>query len=189
MNMSQTELYIIKKDGSLKYYKGFGNSHRGASLLWSNLCKKYLTNSYGIMMFNDNELEKLWKLDRDPKVPEELRILHISTFDRMMIRKENLQKFIEAIKKVQDNNYFEDLGHFDAYPEVFEEIEEITPDIIGIAWNQTSVNSGYWDIYEKCPHCKEETIRRDYNIFKDQKHDFLFEYLYEIRIKLNLELL
>ena len=118
--MSQTELYIIKKDGSLEFYKGFGNSHRGASLLWHNLGKKYLSISNYHILFSKKEEEKLWRLDREPSVPIELRILHISTFDRMMIKIENLHRFIEAIKKVHDAKYFEDMGHFDSYPELTE---------------------------------------------------------------------
>ena len=176
--MSQTELYIIRMNGDLEFFRGFGNSHRGASLFWHNLSDKYLNIPYAKIMSTNNkkELEKLWRLDRDPNIPREIRILHISTFDRMMIKKENLQQFINAIKRVIEIWYIEDLGHFTKYPSVFLEILDYV-DCIGIAWNQTSVNHGYWDMYEECPTCGEHSIERSYNIFKDNKHQFLFEYL------------
>lgn len=175
--MSRTELYIVKKDGTLELYKEFGNSHRGASLLWDNLMKKYLNSSYGRMMMNDKEMEKLWRLDRDPKVSREEKILLISTFDHMLIKKENLKQFIDACEEVYKN--FEELGHFNTYPEVMKEIMKLE-DVIAIGWNQTSVCCDVWDVYETCTHCDDGTIRRDYNIFKDNKHEFLFEYLKEI---------
>lgn len=177
--MSQTELYIVKKNGDLEFFKGFGNSHRGASLLWSNLWKKYYPELRKPLFNDDKNIEKLWRLDRNPDVPRELKILHISTFDRMMIKKENLEQFIEAMENVYQNEYLEDMGHFETYPEILKDINAME-NVIAIAWNQTSINSGYWDMYEECPTCGEYSIERSYNIFKDKKHQFLFEYLNEI---------
>lgn len=170
--MSRTELYIVKNTGELELYKEFGNSHRGASLLWHNLGKKYLG---GLKWHNKKEMEKLWRLDQDPRISREEKILLISTFDHFLIKKENLPKLIEACEKV----YFEDIGHFKDYPEVMKEIMKLE-DIIAIAWNQTSVSSGVWDVYEMCPTCEHDTLHRDYNILKDKDHQFLFEYLEEI---------
>lgn len=180
--MSRTELYIVKNTGELELYKEFGNSHRGASLLWSNLCKKYLDSPYGHILLSKEGLDKLWRLDRDPKVPKELRILHISTFDHFLIRKENLQQFIDACEEVYKKDYFEDLGHFRDYPEVFRGIMKLE-NIMAIAWNQTTVCTDVWCVYDACKHCDNGTIQRDYNILKDKEHQFLFEYLEEITQK------
>lgn len=177
--MSRTELYIVKEDGELFIYKEFSNSHRGAALLWDNLIKKYLNSSYGKLMFSDKEMDKLWRLDRDLNIPRELRVLLISTFDKMLIKKENLPLFIEAINKTINKKHFEETGHFKDYPEAMNEILKMK-DVVAIAWNQTSICSGVWNKYDKCPHCKHYTIERSYNIYKDKEHDFLFEYLNEI---------
>ncbi len=174
--MSRTELYIVKKEGNLELFKEFGNSHRGAALLWDNLAKKYFNTSYGRMMWDDKEMEKIWRLDQDPKVPKELKILLISTFDHMLIKKENFEKFIIACEEVYQQDYLEEMGHFKKYPSVLLEILKYI-DCIGIGWNRTSVCSGVWDEYDSCKHCDNGTIRRDYNIFKDKDHKFLFEYL------------
>lgn len=175
--MSKTELYIVKKDGELELYKEFGNSHRGASILWSNLSKKYLNVSW--ITLANKEMKKLWNLDRDSNVPRALRILLISTFDHFLIKKENLPQFIDACEEVYKKNYFDDLGHFEDYPEVMREIMELD-DVIAITWNQTSVCCDTWYAYDVCKHCDNGTIQRDYNIFVDKNHEFLFEYLKEI---------
>ena len=85
--MSRTELYIIDKKGNIVFFEEFGNSHRGAALLWSNLCKRYLDDEY---YWLNKESDKLWQLDADKRIPRELRILLVSTYDHMIIKKENL---------------------------------------------------------------------------------------------------
>lgn len=181
--MSRTELYIVKKEGNLELFKEFGNSHRGAALLWSNLCEKYFNNRTGWLSADlsksDKMRGKLWKLDHDPRVPRELRILLISTFDHMLIRKENFEKFIIACEEVYQKDYLEEMGHFKIYPTILLEILNYV-DCIGIGWNQTSVCSDVWYVYDTCKYCVDGTIQRDYNIFKDNDHNFLFEYLEEI---------
>ena len=171
--MSRTELYMIDKKGNLALFDEFGNSHRGAALLWSNLCDKYLHDeSYWLLSENK---DKLWRLDVDKRVPRELRILFISTFDHMIIKKENLHLFIDAIEKCLKERHFDDFGHFESYPDSLRDV--LSLNVLGIAWNQTSVNSGVWDVYESCPTCNHDTIQRGYNILKDTDHQFLFEYM------------
>lgn len=179
MIMSRTELYIVKKDGSLELYKEFGNSHRGASLLWSNLWKLFYPEFHFPHFNDDKNIELLWNLDQNSEVPRVLNILHVSTFDHMLIRKEKLSEFIEAIENVIQAKYFNDNGHFRDYPEVMKEIMKLE-DVIAIGWNQTSVCCGVWDVYEECPTCGESSIQRGYNVLKDKDHQFLFEYLDEI---------
>lgn len=174
--MSRTELYIVKNTGELELYKEFGNSHRGASLLWQNLGDKYLD---GLKWYNEKQMGMLWKLDRDPRVSREEKILLISTYDHELIKKENLEQFVDACEKV----YFHDNGHFKEYPEVMKEIMKLK-DVIAIGWNQTSVNCGVWDVYDDCKHCDTGTIQRDYNVLKDKDHQFLFEYLESITQKI-----
>ena len=178
--MSRTELYIVKNTGDLELYKEFGNSHRGASLLWNNLTKKYINTSYSWISMKKKEMERLWRLDQDPRVSREEKVIFISTFDHFLIKKENLHLFIEACEEVYKKNYFEDIGHFKNYPEVMREIMKLE-DVIAIAWNQTSVCSDVWYVYDVCTHCDDGTIQRDYNILKDKNHQFLFEYLESIK--------
>lgn len=178
--MSRTQLFIIQENGDLKLYEEFGNSFRGASLFWHNLWNwKNNTKSDHSYCHDEKKQEMLWRLDEDPDIPRELRIILISTFDRHMIKRENLSKYINAIEKVLNKGYFEDNGHFETYPKVLENLVE-RKDILGIAWNQTDTYDGYWNIYEECPTCHHHTIKRIYNIFRDKKHQFVFEYLEQL---------
>lgn len=173
--MSRTELYVVKKDGELYLHKEFSNSHRGALMLWDNLAEKYLNRKFASLLFN-KDVKPVWKLDRDLNVPEDLRILLMSTYDWFMIRRENLPLFVTSIRNVLEGKYFKDMGHFEYYPEVLEEIYKMD-DVVAIAWNQTSVVCDMWNIYEECPTCGECNQQRGYNIYKDNKHTFLYEYL------------
>lgn len=182
--MSRTELYIIGKDGDIEIYKGYGNSYRGAILLWHNLWRKYYAKLCYPHFNDDKNIEKLWRVDINLEVPRELRILLASTFDKMMIKIDNLPKYIDAIESVLTKKYFEDNGHFKNYPKDLREILK-NKNIIAICWNQTSINNGVWIKYDQCPTCREYSIERSYNIFKDKKHQFLFEYLEWMERELN----
>lgn len=165
--MSRTELYIIKKDGYLELYEVLENSYRGAFLFWYNLWNwKHKTKEDYSYIYNNKKQERLWEFERDSNIPIELRILFISTFDKFIIKKDNFKKYIDAINKVLEEEYFEDNGHFEEYSNVLEKLIK-RKDILGVCWNQTDTNSDSWF--------------KNYNILNDKQHRFVFNYLNEIK--------
>jgi len=188
--MSCTEVYGFGKDGDASLIGEVQNSFRGAMQIWMFLEKKYLppTKHYRILTGGEEETQKIWDLVKDERLTETEKIVLLSTFDKVVVKKENFEILIAAFCE------------FPAETSLMEQAKIIHEnDVIAVAWNQTSVSSNPWSIWfnyinerdipllKKNDYCfvKEaknilEEGYRPYNLFEDKGHWFLFE---EIHLK------
>ena len=155
--MSYTEIIKVKKDWTVEGVDQIGNSFRGAFAIWQELAKHRLWMAW-LPMSREDQMQRVWDLWKDEKTPRYEQIVMRSTFDRELVRQENLPKLLEAMELF-----------ISAYPDktsLDEQIEIISglvddPDCLAIGWNQTSV---------------QDTWEEGENI-KGGEYQFLFEEL------------
>jgi hypothetical protein len=153
MKMSCTELYYITTKKRVYLGAEFHNSHRGAAFVWSNLWKEFckdrieeIKRTQGWectlpMSENDNKL--VWKLYERSDIPEYIRAILGSTFDDVILEAKHFQRFYDDVLKYAENFAAGTLIQQAQY--IILKLSR--RNIIGVCWNQTSVNAdGYSNI-------------------------------------------
>lgn len=168
--MSYTTIYKVPEKGEIENYAEFKNSHRGAFNVWTEMARRYLGMEM-LPMFRDGGMRPIWDLARNPEIPENDRIVMMSTFDRVMVKREDLPRLIEA---------FRDFGSRFEPGSLLEQakaLEKLVSDstCYAVCWNQTSVNSDHWQIGEGDPEVEDDYKLRMYDISKDTDHWFMFD--------------
>jgi len=167
--MSYTTLLATNKRGNLECIAEYSNSHGFAACIWDYLFDKYIEkkNDYDSWLF---DAKRLWDLQKDHRLEEFERISLLVTFDNVMIRckykdvvVDALSEMYEAVKRTK--------------PENVNNLRTICEDIKKLKGQRcfcfiaTSVNGDAWT----SDRCYKNGESRNYNIFKDKKHWFLFE--------------
>ncbi len=169
--MSYTEIYKVKTNGDVELYSEVQNSYRGASLVWKQMAMRYIPvcrmDEMAYYEMWRKGLRPVWDLARNERVPLAHRIVMTSTFDNVMVRKEDIPQLINAMRQFAKD--FDDPGNIPAEADILEKMfsEE---DTFGACWNQTSVNCGPWTVYDP-----DEDVSRPYNVFEGSKHWFMFQ--------------
>jgi len=166
--MSYTTLYLVPIVGEIESYAEFRNSFRSAYLVWHNMSKKYL--GMEVPLHDNEEMRKVWNLFKTSFIPMEDRIVIASTFDRVMVRRTEIPKLLDAISSY--------ISRFDGgnLVDMVEELQKLAEDRVcyAVCWNQTSV-SDTWYVRDD-----DEEDSRLYDISKDEDHWFLFDELERI---------
>lgn len=160
--MSETQIYAVQQNGDVTYFDGAKNSWSGGMYIWGQLSEKY---GHEDNLFT--EFKKTWgQFNKNYYEPYEDIVLG-STFDYVMINFENINTLIDAFKAFETEHPGSNL------PEQIEIIERMQqdPNIIGMAYCQTSVVDYLWD------HDYDEDTDKiiPYNIYQGNKHKELFE--------------
>lgn len=118
----------------------------------------------------DNPMQEVWDLADNQSVPEHERIVLFTTFDRCLVKREDIPKVLEAFRKFEGETNL---------PEQANIIEKLMDDenCIAIGWNQTSVNVDTWENAGGYDEEKDETI--PYNCLTGDNHFWLFDELKE----------
>lgn len=156
--MSETELFGIYKNGNVEFYGSTRNSFRGGMHVWQKLNEKYELHD---SLF---EFKNTWgNFNKGFYEPFE-DIVFGSTFDYVIVMKEDFPLLIASFK-----DYFERYpdSSFSEQAEIIKAMEK-DDNIIGVAWCQTSIVDGLWDV-------EEEDDIIPYNIFKGTRHWNLFK--------------
>lgn len=161
--MSATVVYGVKSDGAIQYIGEARNAFRGAMYVWSILCEKYQIDGG---MFGG--FQKLWKL-ADTSILEDFENIAMkSTFDNVIVRKEDIPLLLQSYKEF--DSHFSNSNLLEQVEIIQNEIMN-NQDMIAVCWNQTSVNRNPWSIgYDE--ELEEEI---PYNIFSGKKHWFINE--------------
>lgn len=178
--MSYTEIYKFKKDGNAQVFAEVKNAFRGAMAVWQAVEKRYLPKYKPSWAFDDKEysrvsdimgngLKEVWALFDGDKLSETDKIVLGSTFDNVVVMKDDLPKLIEAFRKFEGETSLKEQA------DLIEAAYKDDDDFIGIAWNQTSVNSDAWESDEVATDEDGEEYYPPYNLFKQDKHWNLFE--------------
>jgi len=153
--MSSTEIYYVTQNRQVRGYVDIRNSWRGAMLVWSNLWKKYLyedqkeksklTGAYVMETpFGEKDMELVCALFQDKNYPEYERAVLGSTFDRVILEKEHFQRFYDDILRYAE---FYPVGSLIIQAQAILKLSK--KKIIGVFWNQTSVNGDTVDNFKK----------------------------------------
>jgi len=198
--MSYTEMYKVDREGNVRHAAEFHNASHGAWLVWKQLCERYLPGKdlvMSLIKLDDGGMQEVWDLWKNPAVSLTHRIVMASTFDRVMVRCENLPRLIEAIEEYVndfDRPHLIQPSELIVYPAnappppfpdrealptttlsaQARKLRELAQDdgVAAVCWNQTSVNCNPWWVYNGDD---EEDEGRPYNINVDENHWFLFE--------------
>lgn len=149
------------------------NAFRGAMAIWTILEKKYLpeyipeyaktlSKETRIKLFpdgfsrmiginDDDSIKELWELSYNKKVLIEDRIVLMSTFDKVLVKKKNFNKLVEAFERFEGETSLKEQS------EIIKNLEEY---ITAIGFNQTSVCCNRW---------------YGYNFNKNNDHWWLFD--------------
>lgn len=172
--MSVTELYKIPRNGCIRLIGEAPNSHRGAEMIWHYLYGKYMfpiddqdmrPNYFDKECTTDAELRRrrigyswvrhcmcnddktimnrFWNLARDPRLTLWERVLLRSTYDRAIVLKDNVPQLLNAYD--QYVHTVEDPGNIPDQISIICQ-HQYDRDLIGICWNQTSVNADAWRV-------------------------------------------
>ena len=180
--MSYTEIFKFRKDGNAEAIGETKNAFRSAMAVWDILDKKYLPKFvpewakrigevdkeyFRSSDFGGGGLKEVWDLFNKENVSETDKIALGSTFDKVIVLKEDLPKLIEAFKSFEGETSLKD------QVVIIEEALVEDPELLGIAWNQTSVNGDCWTNFGGYDEEKQEEI--PYNILTMDEHWNLFE--------------
>jgi hypothetical protein len=187
--MSYTEIYGFDKEGNAYCEAEVKNAWRGAMAIWNTLEKKYLPkyrpsyvpsyisddNVEGFLgykpsrltaMMDDKAMKEVWGLANDSRLKDCERIALASTFDRVIIKRENMLRLISAFRE------FDGETSLKAQADLIEKMLN-DENCMAVGFNQTSVNGDTWSNFGGYDDEKDEEI--PYNIFTGDKHWELFE--------------
>ena len=190
--MSYTEIFGFDKEGNAYFAGETGNAFRSAMAIWGILEERYLPPyrpSYVPEYVPDSEIEKFctykpsrcgsfndeamkenWNLADNDKVSTTDKIVLFTTFDRCLVKKENIGQVIKAFEEFKGETSLKEQAKI---------LKQLLKDdnCIAVGWNQTSVNCDTWLDYEYDEE-NDETI--PYNCLKNDEHYWLFD---ELNIK------
>lgn len=186
------------KDGSPDIVKEFSNAWGGHAFIWDALFDKYLKkHDYDTWLSNVNAGKAdspLWGLAARPDLSLVERAVHIATFDRAIVKQENLQKMADDFRAFRElflNKKVE--CHLDEWAEFIDE----NLDAEAIGFYGTSVAENPWyilpseiavtddqkiDAVVRVLDAEEEEIV-PYNIKTMSMHFEVYEYLKELTDK------
>lgn len=176
--MSCTEIFGFDKNGDAYYYDSVENAWRGGMAIWHYLEKKYLPPYYTKYAHfeisrchsMDNEAMKdIWQLANDERVSEVDKICLITTFDNVLVKKEDMPKVIEAFRSFDGETSLKEQA------DILEAMAN-DDDCIAVGWNQTSVNADTW---EHGSYNEETDEVIPYNCLTQDKHGWLFHDTFE----------
>ena len=169
--MSYTTLYLVPESGEIRTYREYHNASRFAWLVWDTMSKLYLHKGAIEFMISgnhaDDALQPVWDLWKNPNVPMNHRLVMASTFDRVMVRRENLPRLADAYE--QYSKAVKDPGHILTMVNDLRSLAN-DPACLAACWCQTSVSSDAWRVRESL-----EDDSRLYDVSLDNDHWFLFD--------------
>ncbi len=195
--MSCTEIYGFDKEGNVYLQAEISNAWRGAMAIWESLEEKYLSpyipdyikhaNWYSPeMSFNEivarngfkpsrllpsfgegSPVQEIWDLADSEKVCVTDKIVLFTTFDKVLVKKEDLSRVIEAF------NAFEGETSLKEQAAVLQKMLG-NENCIAVGWNQTSVSADTWGNYN---YDDETDERLPYNCLTQDEHYWLFDEL------------
>lgn len=188
--MSYTEIIAFHKDTGTPYMEEeIKNSWRGAMNVWSEIEKRYLPEfipdyykelgcktaedirrRYGFTptrtsSIDTSAMQEIWDLVNDKKLTLDERITLCTTFDKCLVKRENIQMVIDAFRNFNgDENC--------SLNEQADILEEFLKDenCMAVGWNQTSVNCCIWTCFEYDEENEEEI---PYNCITGDYHFWL----------------
>lgn len=138
--MSYATLYAVSKT-CIREVAEFRNGWGTAPILWDRLSRDYLDRRWPSM--GDSEIDELWQLSQDPRVPLDWRIAHTMTFDGALIVPERISRAAEACRAVAPLLPEDRVSHWEALADTLQAYQLRGPSILGLGLTCTSV-ADHW---------------------------------------------
>ena len=169
--MTYTTIYSVPKEGEIKNEAELGNSHGSAPVIWGMLCEEWLGDKH--YHVTQTSCPKLWALSDDERLPMYQRIALATTYDKVVVRLENLPKVIWAMRKFHEefmkrrpDSWTHLLEQADILQRIFDE-----GTAYGVCWTQTSVCADSWYAYDTCECCGQNLEeQRMFDLSKDDNY-------------------
>jgi hypothetical protein len=187
--MSCTEIVCFKQDGNAQEFSDVENAWLGAMAVWHTIEEKYLPIYRPSFVPDDiplHEIEawlghkpsrtagsynepkpirEIWRFFNNETISTNDKIVLGTTFDRMLVKKEDFERVIAA---------FESFDGVNNLKEQAEALREMSKDdsIIAAGWNQTSVTQNQW---MRHGYDEENQTHKVYNCLSDSEHFWLFD--------------
>lgn len=186
--MSYTILFIVPESGPIQAYREFQNSHLWARPCWEYLAMKYLRmDAVEVLMHSD----RVWPLFKEGRLPEYERIALGSTYDWVMVRREELPRLHDAFTQFADALqvkstpalapgmaiFLPDFTGGDDNPRWHEmatainDLIQSEEQFVAICWCVTSITDAWW--------VPDGDDSRLYDLSRDDRHWFLFDRMAE----------
>ncbi len=171
--MSCTEIYGFDVDGNAYHYKDVPHAQCGALAVWRFLEKTYLPQFYTELehipmsrcfYMDSDHMWEIWDLITYPEVSGTDKICLECTFDKTLVRKEDLPKVIEAFRDFKGETSLKEQAN------ILEELYN-SNNCIAVGWNQVSTNSNNWGTYDYIETAGNYVT---YNCIRGQSHNWLF---------------
>ena len=179
--MSNTEIFGFDKEGNAYLAGEVKNAFRGAMAIWRILEEKYLPpidneytqaleKSFGIKYSrcsSEDTIQEVWALQNSDKLSIEEKIVLFSTFDKMLVKKEDIPKVINAFISFEGETSLKEQA------EILQDLLE-SDNCIAVGWNENSVVIDNWVNYS---YDEENDRAIPYNCLKQNEHYWLFDEL------------
>lgn len=167
--MSYTAIHQTTKDGQVTTLAEIPNAMRGALAVWDILGKFKL---YGRSPWWNAVVDapEVWELFSTPRLNRMERLVLGSTFDKVMVKRENLEELAREFEEFT-SRYNPVGSRALSLSEQAKVLSTAAKDesTFAVFWTQTSVSFDVWHVYDG------EGDWRYYDITKDTGHFFLFE--------------
>lgn len=171
--MSRTEVYAVAPEGgNIELMGEIQNSYRGAMHVWTTLAVNYgliRRGEEGYLLIRPELMKQLWRFGSDERLAWWERVVLLSTFDRVVILRDDFPRLIEAFSQ-----WTRHTGGDSSIPiqcDLFRRIAQDERPFRGICFNQTSVCENPWWVGGSC----EDEEGRPFNIDRDEDWWSLFD--------------
>ncbi len=185
--MSRTEIYAVTPEGDIELEAEISNSYRGAMHVWTTLAVKYglvKPGEEGYLLIRPGLMNQVWKLRDDDRLTWWEKVVLLSTFDNVVILRDDLPRASEAFKAWSDANVIintngaREASSIGAQGLTMKRILDHERGFRGVCWNQTSVCANPWWVYDTSG---EDEEGRPFNIDRDEKWWSLFDEFPQLR--------
>jgi hypothetical protein len=181
--MSRTTLHCFGSSGDIYDFREFQNAWGSAMFIWNAMVGKYLEpprpswvhddsdflpiSAY--MFDGDDKWDAVWALARREDIPAHHRVVHCTTFDRVLVNADDFLLLADAFDRFVDD--FPPNGLTCSLRDQAQALRDMHADGTWQAagWTQTSVSDGGWWVYGE----SDEDEGHSYNINTDTGHWFL----------------
>jgi hypothetical protein len=168
---NSSHIYVIRKNGDVEFLKEIPNLLGTSFVIWKALSEKY-GHTFSVRDKTTGGVEKLATSEVTPLYE---KICLVFTYEGVWVKKTNMPALINALEDFSSINLVKELrGTLHDLTEVLRQIF-LSPELIGVAFNQVGNVKSFWHVYETLPDSEQEDLHiRNYNIFKDKGHFELF---------------
>lgn len=182
--MSYATMFEVPDSGELRSVYQYGNSWLGAMRWWRTLGEHYEPGPGAkdlhvpdfdfmrdcVMPLDEEPMTRIWKLAAHPEILAHHRAVLKVTFDRCIVRAEDISRLSGDLLKFVAEFGTEGTGHATVIARDLVQVRSLEKkEFVGVCFNWTSVTDA-WTVYGEA-----EDDSRLYDVSRDSGHWFLYQ--------------